>query len=87
MLICLNNITIKDLKSLNPITKLFFKPLLNYLIKSYWKSNNINVGAIRTKEGFNFYYDQIGLNIMEFIKLHSLKDFLRFKSPLPSIYI
>jgi len=31
----LDNITIKDLKSLDPITKLFFKPLLDYLVESY----------------------------------------------------
>jgi len=53
----LDNITIKDLKSLDPIVKLFFKPLLNHLVKSYWRSNNINIGAIRTREGLNFYYN------------------------------
>jgi len=35
LLTYLNNIIIKDLKSLDLIVKLFFKPLLNYLIKIY----------------------------------------------------
>jgi len=35
LLICLDNITIKNLKSLDLIAKLFFKPLLNHLVKGY----------------------------------------------------
>jgi len=53
----LDNIIIGDLKSLDLIVKLFFKSLLNYLVKGYQRSNNINVGAIRTREGLNFYYN------------------------------
>ena len=57
LLTCLDSVTIKDLISLDLITNLFFKPLPDYLAKGYRKSNNINIGAIRAREGLNFHYN------------------------------
>ena len=57
LLICLNSVILKDLISLDPIAKLFFKLLLNYLIKSYRKNNNINIKVIKTKKELNFHYN------------------------------
>jgi len=56
LLTCLNSVTIKNLISLYLIT-IFFKLLLNYLVESYKRSNNINIGAIRTRGELNFYYN------------------------------
>ena len=87
LLIRLNSVIIRDLISLDLITNLFFKPLLNYLVEGYRRSNNINIGAIRAREGLNFYYNQIGVNTAELNKLYGLRGFLRFKSLLPSIRV
>jgi hypothetical protein len=57
LLICLDSVTIRDLISLDLITNLFFKPLLDHLAEGYRRSNNIDVGAIRAGEGLNFHYD------------------------------
>ena len=57
LLICLDSVIIRDLISLDPIANPFFKPLPNYLAEGYRRSNNIDVGAIRAREGLNFYCD------------------------------
>ena len=87
LLIHLNNVTIGDLMSLNPIANLFFKPLPDHLVEGYKKSNNINIGVIKAGKGLDFHCNQIKFNTVEFDKLYSLKGFLRFKSPLPSVHV
>jgi hypothetical protein len=83
----LDSVTIRDLISLDLIANLFFKPLLDHLAEGYRRSNNINVGAIRAREGLNFHCDQIGVNAAELNELYGPRGFLRFKSLLPSMRV
>jgi len=54
---CLDSVTIGDLMSLDLIINLFFKSLLDHLVKGYRRSNNINIGAIKAGKGLDFYYN------------------------------
>ena len=87
LLIRLDSVIIGDLISLDLITNPFFKPLPNYLAEGYRRSNNIDIGAIRAREGLNFHYDQIGVNAAELNELYGLGGFLRSKSLLPSVRV